>query len=76
MRVRVYLRQALFTLPGSLAHVPVNVAVLEGECADPAALNPRVKADAYFDEKGRTLEGGPSDVVVPAAKLDHVQIVG
>lgn len=72
MRVRVYLRQALFSFPGDAAHVPPHAAVVEGASSDVTASGARVLVETYYDEKGRTLEGLPCEILIPAAKIDHV----
>lgn len=73
MRARVYLRQPLFTYPGSQGHVPAATMVIEGECAPAEGIGLRVDVTAYYDEKGRTLEGKPRTLILASAKLDHLQ---
>jgi hypothetical protein len=74
MRVRVFLRQPLFTLPGK-EHVPANAVILEGTLGEGTALGVQLSATAYFDERGRALAGAPSTLLLPGAKLDHVQVL-
>lgn len=71
-RVRVYLRQDLFSLPGELAHVPKGAAVLEGSYVEVNPFGVRVDVQVWRDEKGRALEGASCDLLVPAVKIDHV----
>jgi hypothetical protein len=73
MRARVYLRQPLFTYPGSQGHVPAGTMVIEGECAPAEGIGLRVDVTTYFDEKGRKLEGTSRTLIVAAGKLDHLQ---
>lgn len=74
MRVRVYLRQALFTVPGA-PHLPAQAAILEGHTDELNLDGLRLQVEAWSDEKGRTLEGAGADLVLPAAKIDHVIVL-
>ncbi len=74
MRVRVFLRQPLFTLPGA-EHVPTSASILEGTLAEATALGATLAVDRYLDERGRALEGKPARLIVPAAKIDHLQVL-
>jgi hypothetical protein len=75
MRVRVFLRQTLFTLPGENAHLPGNTAVIEGVSDDPTHQGLRIFAESFLDDKGRPLEGAPCDLILPGAKIDHVLVL-
>ena len=74
MRVRVFLRQPLFTLPEA-EHVPAASYILEGTLGAESQLGPTLKVDVYLDERGRTLSGKPTTLVVPSAKIDHVLVL-
>ena len=74
MRVRVFLRQPLFTLSGA-EHVPPTAWVLDGTLGDSTQLGAMLSADAYRDERGRVLEGKPVKILVPGAKIDHVLVL-
>jgi hypothetical protein len=75
MRARVFLRQPLFTFPGSHGHVPANAVVLDGVCTPVEGIGLKVEVSDYFDEKGRKLEGKSTVLLVSAAKLDHLLIL-
>ena len=78
MRVRVYLRQPLFALPGVEAHVPDKALVLDAELTEQQAGGLTLKVDGYYDERGRKLEGASAKtrtLIVPASKIDHLLVV-
>jgi hypothetical protein len=78
MRVRVYLRQSLFSPPASAgdpSHVPAGAAVLDGELLSEGAVGVTVRVSAFADERGRPLQGSPCTLLVPAAKLDHLRVL-
>lgn len=74
MRVRVYLRQALFTVPGA-PHLPASAAILEGHTDEVSLDALRLQVESWADEKGRSLEGASVDLVLPASKIDHVVVL-
>jgi hypothetical protein len=74
MRVRVFLRQPLFTLPDA-EHVPASAYILEGTLGGETQLGPTLKVETYLDERGRSLPGKPATLVVPGAKIDHVLVL-
>jgi hypothetical protein len=74
MRVRVFLRQPLFTLSGDAEHVPPTATILEGTLGEATALGVSLKVDRYLDERGRPLDGKPRTLVVPGGKIDHVWV--
>lgn len=74
MKVRVFLRQPLFTLPGA-EHVPSNASILDGTLLDTTALGATLTVTAYLDERGRPIDGKPAKIVVPATKIDHLQVL-
>ena len=75
MRVRVFLRQPLFTLPAGSEHVPPTAFILEGTLGESNALGAQLRVERYLDERGRSLEGKAVTLIVPAAKIDHVHVV-
>lgn len=75
MRVRVFLRQTLFTLPGTAAHIPAKTAIIEGMSVDPSTASLRVMAELYLDDKGKILEGVPCDLFIPEGKIDHIVVL-
>jgi hypothetical protein len=74
MRVRIFLRQPLFTLPGA-EHVPSNASILEGTLGEASPLGATLDATSYLDERGRVIEGKPARLIVPGTKIDHLQIL-
>lgn len=74
MRVRVFLRQSLFTLSGDAQHVPPTASILDGVLGEATPLGATLKVEKYFDERGRPVEGAPRTLVIPAAKIDHVWV--
>lgn len=74
MRVRVFLRQQLFTLPGT-EHVPSAAVILEGTLGEATQLGAVIAVEAFFDDRGRALEAKPVRLVVPAGKIDHVLVL-
>lgn len=75
MRVRVFLRQPLFTLPGGGEHVPPTAFILVGTLGEATALGVSVQVEQYFDERGRALDGLSRSLIVPGAKIDHVWVL-
>ncbi len=85
MRLRVFLRQSLFTLPGEGAHAPAGAMILEGTVVSAGAseggggpassMGITFAVDAWRDERGRALAGGPCTLVLPGAKIDHAVVL-
>lgn len=73
MRVRVFLRQPLFTLPG---HVPKGAVVVEGVVQETTGFGMTLHVDTFLDELGKVLPGEGVTVILPGAKVDHVLVVG
>lgn len=73
MRVRVFLRQPFFTLPG---HVPKGVMVVEGVVQETTGFGMTLHIDTFLDESGKPLAGEGATLIVPSAKIDHVLVVG
>jgi hypothetical protein len=73
MRVRVFLRQSLFSMKGE--HLPAAAVILDGDLVEVNALGVRVRVSKWSDEKGRELEGEARDLLIPEAKLDHIAYV-
>lgn len=74
MRVRVFLRQSLFSMKGE--HLPAAAVILDGELVEVNALGARVRVHGWLDEKGKDLEGQPRELLIPEAKLDHLSYLG
>jgi hypothetical protein len=85
MRLRVFLRQSLFSLAGDGAHVPAGAMILDGTVvagagaeggAGPASsLGLALTVHAWRDERGRELAGAPRTLVIPGAKIDHALVL-
>lgn len=73
MRVRVFLRQPLFTLPG---HVPKGAIIVEGVVQETTGFGITLHIDIYMDEFGKALAGDGVTIMLPGAKIDHVLVVG
>ena len=73
MRVRVFLRQPLFTIPG---HLPKGVGVVEGVVQETTGFGITIHVDTYLDEGGKPLSGEGVTLILPGAKIDHVLVVG
>lgn len=74
MRVRVFLRQSLFSMKGE--HLPATAVILDGELVEVNALGARVRVSGWLDEKGKALEGAPRELLIPEAKIDHLSFPG
>ena len=74
MQVRVFLRNPLFA-PRSGAHVPSGATVLIGTVNDRESGWLNLSVDSYLDGSGKTLEGSATTLLLPASKVDHVQVV-
>jgi hypothetical protein len=73
MRVRIFLRQPLFTVPG---HVPRGAVILDGVVEGDHGLGWKVAVEGWFGENGSPLEGEVRTLIIPAAKIDHATILG
>jgi hypothetical protein len=71
----IFLKNALFTLPGEAGHVPVGATIVEGaitgEFSPGVAI---VKCDRFLDERGRALPEKAVVILLPWAKVDHVHV--
>ncbi|MDP2316027.1 MAG: hypothetical protein Q8P41_24230 [Pseudomonadota bacterium] len=74
MRVRIFLRQSLFTLPGEGQHVPPTASILDGTLGEATPLGVAIKVERFLDERGRPVEGKPCTLIIPGAKIDHVWV--
>ena len=70
MAVRLFLLQPLASLRGE--HLPSTAMILEGDLADVNAFGVRLRVTRWLDEKGKELTAEPRDLLIPAAKVDHV----
>lgn len=71
----IYLRSALFTLPGESGHVPVGATILEGELVDSGSGGVvTIRCERFLDERGRELSERKLTLLVPWSKIDHVHV--
>jgi hypothetical protein len=73
MRVRIFLRQPLFTVP---QHAPSGAVILEGRVAADHGLGWQVAVEGWFGENGKPLAGPALTLIVPPAKIDHAVVLG
>jgi len=74
MRVRVFLRNPLFT-PRKGSHVPSGATVLEGSVNAREGGWLELAVEVYLDGSGKVLDGTATTLVLPASKVDHVQVL-
>ena len=73
MRVRIFLKQPFFTLPG---YIPRAAVAVEGMLEAEKPLGWLVEVDTWLSETGAKLEGATHRVLIPAAKIDHALVLG
>jgi hypothetical protein len=79
-RVRIFLRTELFSVSAARSssgppHVPSGVMILEGTLRETDRTGLLVEAAAFKDLHGRPLEGKPVVLILPSAKVDHIQVL-
>lgn len=79
-RVRIFLRTELFSVSTSRGasgppHVPSGVAILDGVLRDTDRTGLLVEASGFQDVHGKQLEGKPVVLILPASKVDHIQVI-
>jgi hypothetical protein len=79
-RVRIFLRTELFSVSparsgGAPSHVPAGVMIVEGTLRETDRTGLLVEASGFKDMQGRALEGKPVVLILPIAKVDHLQVV-
>ena len=72
--VRVYLRAPLFTLKRD-GHVPAGAVILTGTLHDTSGGGLELSVSAYAGDQGQPLDGPPRRLLVPGAKVDHVELL-
>lgn len=75
LRVRLYLRTALFSLGGPEAHIPPGVSIIEGVLFDRPPGFLAVRTETLFDSRGRELPGESAHLQVPMSKIDHMLVL-
>lgn len=70
MNVRLFLQQPLFSMKGD--HLPTSAMILEGELVEVNAFGVRLRVKKWMDDKGKELTSEARDLLVPAAKVDHI----
>ena len=79
-RVRIFLRTELFSVSAARnasgpPHVPSGVMILEGGLRETDRSGLIVEASGFKDIHGKALEGKPVVLILPSAKVDHIQVV-
>lgn len=70
----VFLRTSLFIFSSGETHVPAGVSAIRGALERIGDGGVTVRAEAWLDERGRTLEGPSRTLFVPMSKVDHLDI--
>ncbi|MSP54924.1 MAG: hypothetical protein EXR69_04865 [Myxococcales bacterium] len=70
MTVRLFLQQPLSSMKGQ--HLPTSAMILEGELVEVNSLGVRLRVQTWMDDKGKELTAEGLDLLVPAAKVDHI----
>lgn len=73
-RVRVLLRTELFSTGGPDAHLPPNVAIIDGRVKDRQG-GLTIEVEGVHDAQGRRLAFEPCTVWLPASKIDHAVVL-
>lgn len=73
MRVRIFLKQPFFTLPG---YIPKGAVVLEGTLEAEKQIGWQVGVDGWFNDSGVRVEGAHQRLIIPTAKIDHALVLG
>jgi hypothetical protein len=74
--VTVFLRAPLFTLPHGAGHVPAGTTILEAEVVDKVSGGLTLATKRLLGERGDVLAESTLTLIVPWAKIDHVQVHG
>ena len=79
-RVRIFLRTELFSVSAARSasgppHVPSGVMILEGSLRETDRTGLLVEASGFKDINGKALDGKPVVLILPNAKVDHIQII-
>lgn len=70
----IYLRAPLF-VPSAIGGVPKHSMILSGTLIDGGQSGGfTVAVSRWADQHGKTLEGTPTRLFVPMAKIDHVRL--
>lgn len=72
--VRVYLRAPLFTQKSG-GHVPVGAVILMGALHESSGGGLELTVQSYAGDHGQALEGPARRLLVPGAKIDHVEFL-
>ena len=72
--VRVYLRAPLFTQKSG-GHVPVGAVILTGGLHESSSGGLELTVQTYAGDHGQPLEGAARRLLVPGAKIDHVEFL-
>jgi hypothetical protein len=78
-RVRIFLRTELFSVSAARSatppHVPAGVMILDGTLRESDRSGLLVEASGFQDIHGKALDGKPVVLILPNAKVDHIQVI-
>jgi hypothetical protein len=79
-RVRIFLRTELFSVSAARSasgppHVPAGVMILEGTLRESDRSGLLVEASVFKDIHAKPLDGKPVVLILPSAKVDHIQVL-
>ena len=79
-RVRIFLRTELFAVSAARSasgppHVPSGVMILDGTLRESDRTGLLVEASGFKDIHGKALDGKPVVLILPSAKVDHIQVI-
>jgi len=79
-RVRIFLRTELFSVSAARGasgppHVPSGGMILEGTLRENDSVGLLVEASGFQDIHGKVLDGKPVVLILPNAKVDHIQVI-
>ena len=79
-RVRIFLRTELFSVSAARSasgppHVPAGVMILVGTLRESDRVGLIVEASGFQDIHGKALDGKPVVLILPSAKVDHIQVI-
>jgi hypothetical protein len=79
-RVRVFLRTELFSVSAARSasgppHLPSGVMILDCTLRETDGSGFLVEASGFQDIHGKPLDGKPVVLILPSAKVDHIQVI-
>ena len=71
--ITVFLKNPLFCFRDT-PHVPTGTAAVRGRLTDKSHGGFTVEVEAFFDDRGRPLDGAAITLVIPLSKVDHAHL--